>query len=569
MSTATPARFRPYLICALLFAVTVADYWPVRYFGFVNYDDNVYVYKNPRVLGGLTWPDIRWAFSTFHTNNFIPLTWISLQLDASLFHASPGGLHAENVLIHSCTVVLLFLFLLRATACLWASAIVAAIFALHPTHVESVAWIAERKDVLSLLFFVLASHAYLFYVMARPGKAARWYLALLLLFGIGLLCKSMLVTFPFLLLLIDWWPLNRLAPAHLPDGPRKFGTTTLRRAIVEKIPLFLLAVVSSILTSAAQASITASLQSIPLDLRAENAIVSYAQYVFKTFWPVDLAVLYPYRWHISTVEVLLSAGFILGLTIWSCWSPRRRPFQVVGWLWFVGTLVPVIGVVQVGAQGMADRYLYLPSIGLSILIVWRLRPLASRLGRSITTIAVIAVLLTLFVLTRRQVNYWVDTDHLFNHMSVVVNGPAISEVQLGYTAEKNGDEAAAEQHFRRALALQPGNYAACFNLGNLLLKTHPDQSIAWYQTAAQTDPMQPDLHDNWGVALMKQQHYAQAFEHFKLAESLAPESYEPHYNLGQLYLIARDKAHASAQFTLALHARPNDPAAINGLELSK
>ena len=552
-----------WIVFALL-AITFAEYWPVQHFGFVNYDDNVYVYDNPRIHEGLTKPNIRWAFTTFETCNYIPLTWLSLLLDGSTFGATPAGLHIENVILHAANVALVFLFLLKATGDCWPSAMVAAIFALHPTHVESVAWISERKDVLSMLFFLLAAYAYLIYARLGNPRPVPAYLASLGLFGCGLLSKSMLVTFPFVLLLLDYWPLHRTGKADTATREQKFSPVTIRRAIAEKLPFIALSIPMSILEARAQQTISATLQSIPITLRAQNAVVSYASYLANTIWPTNLSVLYPYRWQIPLGSVIGSIVLLVLLTLLCCLPYEKRKYAAVGWLWFLGTLVPVIGVVQVGQQAMADRYLYLPSIGLSIVLIWSVP--WSRIPAPISTLVVVAVLAAFAVLTRQQISYWVDSDTLFHHASIVLNGNTVEEIRLGMLAAKAGDHPAAAQHYRAALAEDPSNYAANFDFGNLLVQDNPALAIEHYQLAALKQPGTSQVQINWGVALMKLNNPIEAFSHFRQAESLDPDSYDAHYNLGKLFSLVSKFPEARTEFTLALKTRPDDANAKQALQ---
>ena len=398
-------------VFAGLALLTLIAYWPVRHFGFVNYDDYQYVCKNPHIASGLTRSNIAWAFTTFDTNNYFPITWLSFLLDANLFGARPQGLHVENALLHALNSILLCQLLLEATAEFWPAVIVAAVFAVHPTHVESVAWITERKDVLYMLFFLLAMLSYVRYAASRHWRGCIAYLAAIFFLACGLLSKSMLVTFPFVLLLVDVWPLYRLGAVQ----PGRFPRVTLLRALIEKIPFLAISLAATAVGYRAQAEITSSLHSVPLGLRVQNAALSYAEYLAESVWPVDLSVLHPYRWKISSASVIGDCLLLIAISVFVFVRKRDRRIRTIGWLWFLGTMVPAIGIVQVGPQSMGDRFLYLPSIGLSILIVSLLRPFATRLGRNLTTAATIAILVVLTVLTRRQVGYLADTDSLFHH----------------------------------------------------------------------------------------------------------------------------------------------------------
>ncbi len=352
---------QPIVLCLLLVAVTLAVYWPVLRCDFVNYDDPDYFTSNPRVLAGLTSPNMVWAFSTGHTGNWHPLTWLSLMLDATLFGKGPLGPHLTNLLLHAANTVLLFMLLQRLTAANWRSAFVAALFALHPLHVESVAWIAERKDVLSTFFGLLALGAYARYVeksKVQSPKSKVFYGLALLFFALGLMSKPMLVTLPFVMLLLDYWPLKRIADCGLRIADSKSSALSVvdsplpkfNRLLVEKWPFFLLSAISCVVTFIVQqkSGTVASLARVSMAGRMENSFVSYARYLGNTFWPVNLAVLYPHPIHWAAGPVVFSLLLVIGLSVAAVWLGRRFPFVFTGWFWFVGTLVPVIGLVQVG-----------------------------------------------------------------------------------------------------------------------------------------------------------------------------------------------------------------------------
>lgn len=368
---------RKLLLCLCLATLTLGFYFPAWHLDFVNYDDQGYVYENPHVLGGLTPQSVAWAFRTTDLANYHPITWLSFELDVSLFGARPGAIHLENVLIHFLNTVLLFLILGRATGDLQPSLVAAAIFAVHPVHVESVAWISERKDVLSGLFFLLGIAAYLRFV-SKKERGGRWaaYLAVVVCFSLGLLAKPMIVTFPFVLLLLDYWPLRRIGFGEAVKRPRGAGLAvqpiSRKKAVLEKIPLFGLAGVSSAITMQVQKSGGAMMdpQKLPLANRAANAAVSYARYLGKIIWPARLSIFYPHPLSWPALVVVGSIVLLIAITIVCIRSARRLPYLIVGWLLFLGTLVPVIGLVQVGWQSIADRYLYLPLIGPVIMLAW-------------------------------------------------------------------------------------------------------------------------------------------------------------------------------------------------------
>ena len=349
---------RTFLICAGLALITFALYWRALHFPFITYDDRLYVSENPHVLGGLNWSNIVWAFTTWHTGNWHPLTWLSLMLDAQLFGKNAGGFRLTNVLLHAANAVLLFLVLRQLTRFEWRSAFAAALFALHPVHVESVAWISERKDVLSAFFFVLVLGAYGRY--ASHSTLGR-YANVVLLFVLGLLAKSMLVTLPLVLLSLDFWPLQRWR-----------RILDLRQLVIEKLPLFAIAAAFSVVMFLAQRSAgsTMAMTLFPLRARIENALVAYDRYLGKLFWPCDLTLPYPFSRSISAFELCWAALLLFAISFVTIRMARRHGYLLMGWLWFLGMLVPVIGLVQVGPQAMADRYMYLPAIGVFIAITW-------------------------------------------------------------------------------------------------------------------------------------------------------------------------------------------------------
>ncbi len=353
-------------ICLLLALVTALLYWPITSHDFVSFDDQEYITENPHVTPGLTWDGIAWAMSAGYASNWHPLTWISHMADCSLYGLHPGGHHLTNLLLHVANTVLLFLLLYQLTGAVWRSACVAALFAWHPVHVESVAWASERKDVLSTLFWILTLIAYSHFKSQISNLRSRqmWYFAALIFFALGLMCKPMLVTLPFVLLLLDFWPLQAASPGH----PRAWP-----RLLVEKIPFFLLAGIASVVTYLVQkhGGAVSSLEVAPLSSRLANALVAYLRYVGKSIWPAHLAAMYPYVKHWPALWVITAAVLVAGLSILFLLRARTSPWLIVGWLWFLGTLVPTIGLVQVGAQSMADRYTYIPGIGLFLLLVSR------------------------------------------------------------------------------------------------------------------------------------------------------------------------------------------------------
>lgn len=447
-----------WLLAGALFLGTALLYARVATFDFTYFDDPRYVTENLRVRAGLSWENVKWAFTTFHFGNWHPLTWLSYMLDVQLFGVDAGAMHVVNALLHAANAALVFLVLDRMTGARGRSLLVAVLFAAHPLHVESVAWVAERKDVLSTLFGLLALLAYGRYVRAR--SAAR-HLVVTLAFLSSLLAKPMWVTFPFLLLLLDLWPLRRIAGWVAAPGPPlpSPGPVSLRSALLEKTPWLLLSIASSALTLVAQHRGGAMTEGLGLGWRLANALVSYARYLGMTFWPAGLAAYYPLRAEGAAAYQVLAAGVLLaGISALALWKLRRQPWIAVGWAWFVGTLVPVIGVVQVGGQAVADRYTYLPSIGLFVAVVWGAHACVSRrVARSHLRLASVAIAAALAILSFRQAGYWSDHSTLFRH-AIQVTGPnARAHAYLSDGLRRAGrfDEALAEAH--EAIRIEPGS----------------------------------------------------------------------------------------------------------------
>ncbi len=445
---------RKLLTALLLLALTWAAYQSVRRYEFVDYDDDRYVTANPRIQQGLNWQNAVWAMTAMEVANWHPLTWLSHMTDCQLYALNPSGHHLTNLLLHLVNVLLLFHVLQLMTRALWPSALVAALFAVHPLNVESVAWIAERKNLLSTLFWLLAMWAYVLY--ARH-KGWRRYLLVLVLFVLGLMSKPMLVTLPCVLLLLDYWPLGRLS-----------GRRDALRLLLEKVPLFILSAASSFITVKAQRMDGAlDAKVLPLGARISNALVSYLGYIYKMIWPTRLAVLYPHpgetlpRWHAVTAALIL-----IGLTILIVRGSRKYPYLIVGWLWYLGTLVPVIGIVQVGGQAMADRYAYVPLIGLFIIIAWGTRDLTRALTHRSYWLAAAAalVLIALTMTTWRQLRYWQNSITLFEQAIRVTDDNAIAQNNLGAVLVRQGRLDEGLVHLNEAVRLNPSYGTAYDNI---------------------------------------------------------------------------------------------------------
>jgi tetratricopeptide (TPR) repeat protein len=551
---------RPRLITLLLVLGTLVVFLPAGRFGFVNYDDPDYVTENNFVKNGLDWTDIRWAFTTFHASNWHPLTWLSHMTDVSLFGPDAGSMHFVNILFHTANAVLLFTLLLRLTQKIWPSAFVAALFAWHPLHVESVAWISERKDVLSTFFEMLSLLSYAEFAVKNRRRG--WWLALLF-FVLGLLAKPMVVTLPFVLLLLDFWPLNRVANAKLKvEGPmfRNLQPSTFGLRLFEKIPFFLLSAAASIVTCLAQRGAMASLEKVALPLRLENSLVAYADYLLKIFWPANLAIFYPLVAP-SFPAVAAAVVFLLAISFFSWRARRLFPYVTVGWLWFLGTLVPVIGIVQVGEQAMADRYSYFPAIGIFILIAFGGWDLANRVSSAKTALATAAILILAGCVlgTENQLRYWQTDETLFAHAIDVTKNNEIAHINLGVVYEKQGRTAEAMNEYQQALEINPHRANTYNNIGDLLDKAgEPAKALAEYQTALRLNPDAIEVHLNLGSVLVELERFDEAAGQFRLAAKLKPDDARPHYETGKALLKQGRDAAAMDEFRQALRLDPGN-----------
>jgi tetratricopeptide (TPR) repeat protein len=450
-----PEKQRSMLICLLLALITLALYWPATRFDFVNYDDPGYIIYNAPIQHGITGAALVWAFKTGHASNWHPLTWISHMTDCALYGLNPGGHHLTNILFHTLNIILLFLVLRQWTSAPWRSALVAALFAWHPLHVESVAWVSERKDVLSAFFWLLTMAAYGRYVENLKSRILNfriYYIVALLFFAFALMAKPMAVTLPFVLLLMDFWPLRRKA------APGLFR---------EKVPFFALAALDCVATLWAQrgGNSVVSLGTLPLPARIANALVSYVLYLWKTLWPARLAVPYPYS-DLWTFWPSAGAGcLLLFISAVAILRARQQPFLAVGWFWFLGTLAPVIGLVQAGFQPMADRYTYVPLIGIFIMAAWGIPTAWTRWPQpGLVFGAVVAgVLGFLLAGTEAQLQYWRDSVALFSHTAAVTRNNILAEYNLAEALARRGDEAQAVVHYQRALAIEPNRVEARYN----------------------------------------------------------------------------------------------------------
>ena len=568
---------RPDLLILLgLAIVTFGIYAQVIGHRFITFDDPTYIQENPMVNRGVTLAGLAWAFTTFYAGNWHPLTWIAHMIDSQLFGMIAGGHLLVNALIHAANTLLLFWFLLRTTHARWPSALVAALFALHPLHVESVAWAAERKDTLSTFFGLLSLIAYTRYAVAPSIWRYAWVAIML---ALGLMAKPMLVTWPFVMLLLDYWPLGRFSVATAlgrragakaasdVGAPRHSEAATVARLLIEKIPLFALVTASAVVTSVAQShgGGVRTFTEFPIALRLSNALVSYAKYLLLAFWPNDLAVYYPYTGtDVPAWQIIGAALLLIAITAF-CFSQRKiRPYLIVGWLWFLGTLVPVIGLVQVGAQTMADRYFYIPSIGLFIAIVFGLADIAQtrRIAPWLSAAIANAVLLVLATLTNAQIHRWSDSFTLFKHALTVAPPSVAAEDALGLAMHKSGQLDEAVAHFQKALQMKPDDYISLLTMGvTRFYQGRVPEAIEYAQAAIRSQADSSKAHNLLGMAFAKQNRNEAALDEMRRASELAPEDAEIRNNLGLALARLGRIPEAIDQFHKAVRLDPDKAAA--------
>ncbi len=643
------------LIALVLILAILAVYWQMRSYEFIDFDDNFYVTDNPHVQAGLTRESIVWAFTASHAANWHPITWLSHMLDVELYGMNPGQHHLTNLLFHIANTLLLFFVLKRMTegargkgqevrgepraasgpspisfilhpspftfhpsplAPLWPSTFVAALFALHPLHVESVAWVSERKDVLSTFFWMLTLWAY-----ARYAEDPKWgtYLLTILFFALGLMAKPMLVTLPFVLLLLDHWPLNRclnlsFAGENVRDQNSDIETRNLKSThhasrikhlLLEKLPFFILAALSSAVTFVVQQSWGAviSLERYPLDMRIANALISYISYIGKMIWPSELAFLYPYPPRFPWWKVAGACAMLIVISVIVIRHARRHPCLAVGWLWYVGTLVPVIGLVQVGTQSMADRYTYIPLIGLFVMVAWGIPELTAkwRHGKFLLGGLTAALLLLFSAVSNIQVGYWRNSIALFEHAIDVTSGNYAAHNNLGTALHKQGriaeairhysetlrlkpnfpdthnnmglalaaqgKTAEAAHHYSEALRSNPGNPSAYNHMGTLLEKQgRIPEAIRYYTRALRSDPEYVNAHVNLGAVLYHQGKTDEAIAHFREAVRINPYHSKARNNLGSALFNTGNVRDAAFHFHQALKRNPGDAAALRNLK---
>ncbi len=603
-------KYRTGWLCLVLGLLTLALYAPAVRNDFVNYDDPDYVTSNPHVQAGLTLANVKWALTTGEASNWHPLTWLSHCLDYQLFGDQPAGHHATSVILHAVNAILVFLVLRRLTGAFWLGAFAAAVFAWHPLQVESVAWISERKNVLSTLFWWLTMGCYAAYVTAgqrKTGKAGLYYALALGCFAVGLLAKPMLVTLPCVLLLLDFWPLRRgILPFVKESGSAPEAATAVpwSRLVLEKIPFLLLAVVSSVVTFWVQRTggAVSSLNSLSLGARLANAVVSYCRYVGKLFWPTDLSVLYPHPGHWPVGAIVAAMLFLLVVTALVVWQLRERPYLAVGWFWFLGTLVPVIGLIQVGVQSMADRYMYVPITGLLLMLTWGAADWLGRqpAARSATAMGAGVGLGLCVLLTMGQIRYWRNSQDLFRHAVVVTRDNYLAYNNLGYFLDHEGQVDEALTNYQKSIAINPNYDEAQNNLGYALAaKGRYAEAVGYYENALRLKPTLAEAHNNLGNALADLGRHSEAIEHYRIAQRLKPaysdahanygialamqgkldeavvelteaarldpEKHSHHSNLGNALALQHKLDAAAAEFALALRLKPGDAQAHNNL----
>ena len=559
---------RPDLLILLgLAIVTFGIYAQVIGHRFTTFDDPTYIQDNPMVNRGVTLSGLAWAFTTSHAGNWHPLTWISHMIDSQLFGIFAGGHLLVNSLIHTANTLLLFWFLLRTTHARWPSALVAALFALHPLHVESVAWASERKDTLCTFFGLLSLIAYVRYAEAPSIRRYAWTAIML---ALGLMAKPMLVTWPFVMLLLDYWPLQRFQKSEV-----RSQMSVVRDLVVEKLPLLALVAASAVITFLAQShgGAVRTFREAPITLRLSNALVSYAKYVLLAFWPNNLAVNYPFPKAGIPAWQIISAALLLVAITGFCFSQSRKHSGalIVGWLWFLGTLVPVIGLVQVGAQSMADRYFYVPSIGLFMALVfgltdvaksWRVAPL---LGAGVA----LGLLLVLATLTNAQIHLWSNSFTLFKHTLAVTPPNFTIETSLGVALGKSSKYDDAAAHFQKALKIRPDYYDALLNMGVMrFYQGRLPEAVEYYQAAIHSQPGASEAHMQLALALWKQNRSEAACDEMGRASQLAPKDATIRSDLGLALARSGRIPEAIDQLHEALRLNPHSAEAHNNLGLA-
>jgi protein O-mannosyl-transferase len=570
MNNVKPSRTSLYLILFLLIASTSIAYWNIDKCEFISLDDHQYVSKNDHVMSGFNKKNILWAFTTFEAANWHPLTWLSHAFDCTLYGDKPAGHHLTNLMLHIINTLLLFFVLRAMTGSVWRSALVAALFGLHPIHVESVAWVSERKDVLSTLFMFLTMLSYTFFVLQ---KKCRYYFGALILFALGLLAKPMIVTLPFLLLVLDYWPFGRLQT--LPEQNKLAGVSLRKKRLLiligEKTPFIVLSLASCIITIFAQHAGNAIVKAEELSLlqRFANSVISYASYIGKVFWPVHLSFFYPLPPGLPSAGNLCLAGsMLLVITFFALIIMKKKPYVLAGWLWFLGTLVPVIGIVQVGSQAMADRYTYVPLIGVFIILSWLLGDLASR-TRLLKITVITGSFIILFILifqTRNQVGYWKNDLTLANHALAVTKDNFLAYRIKGNALLEQNIYDEAVFCFRKSLSFMPSQTSPRLNIGLVHLRQKkPREAIAVFNELLAEDSNSTLANLNCGKAYMMLGDTKSAIRCFERAIAKEPFFTAALYNLGITYGAIKDFLKCRDYLLEVVRLNPKDAEAYYSL----
>lgn len=584
-----------YLAVILLIVFSLIAFGRIMGNDFINFDDDQYITENNHIKSGINSESVKWAFTAVVCANWHPLTLLSHAIDWSMFKEHAGGHHFVSLLLHIGAVLLLFFFLNKTTKRLWPSAFVAALFALHPLRVESVAWAAERKDVLSMFFGLAAIYAYAYY--AEKPQLSKYFLCLIL-FALSLMAKPMLVTLPFVLLLLDYWPLYRWQRALKPEippvmnnkalmkeksGKRKASakpeTLSIKQSnkeyigpiLWEKIPLIVLAVLSSILTVWAQNRALASLQKFPFPERIANAIVSYVAYLGKFFWPVDLAVFYPYSHSFPIWQVFAAAVVLLIISFIAFYLRKKAPFLLVGWLWYIGTLIPVIGLVQVGAQAMADRYTYLPSIGIGIMLTWSIVYLLpkGKVGKIVLWSSAMIVIIILTALTWQQCGYWKNGVTIFSRALQVTENNYLAHDSLGVALDADGKHQEAFYHYKSSIKIKSDYANAYYNLAMTFKdRGNIEEAENNFREVLRINPHFRDANNNLGIILeMYHKKYDEAIYHYRQELKIQPDNFGTHYNLGIALAQKGEREEAIKHFQMAVYLNPEYAAARQWLQM--
>jgi len=569
-------------VCLILVAITWSVFGQTAGYGFVNFDDDIYVYAAPEISGGLTINGLLAAFTHPHARNWHPLTTISHMLDCQLYGLNAGGHHFTNVLLHTIAVLLVFRVVWQMTGAVWQSAAVAVLFAVHPLHVESVAWVSERKDILSAVFFLLMLDAYVRY--ARAASITR-YLAVAVLFAAGLMSKPMLVSAPVILLLLDYWPLRRFEQPSSPKGKAKILKSrnqrrVIRRLFLEKIPLLVLSAGCCVITFVLQKRATGSIPPLPFLWRVQNAFASYVIYAWKTLWPTGLAVFYPHPNNALAIwEVILAIGLLFAITVAVIVLRSERPYLFTGWFWYLGMLVPVIGLVQVGEQGHADRYTYLPHIGLFVLSVWLAANLAavrqSRSRFAVATATAVVIIVALAWAAFIQTSYWRNSETLWTHALAVTSDNDFAHNNLGYLCVDRGELDKAISHFETALRIRSSRLDTHYNVGSafvqmnladaLARKGQSDEAMVHYDEAIKLQPNYADVYYNRGNVLFAKGRIDEAIADWEKTLQIQPNDADAHTGLGNALLRQDSLREAIAHYEKALALAPQDPHSRNNM----